>query len=328
MGAQLPPALEAAIAQRLHGASRADLASRAARISEHYRAQGPSSAVVKARADADAYALSRLPATFAAVDAAFTAIGERAPDFAPSSVLDVGAGPGGASWAAVEHWPEVAAVSLLDSNQAFLDLALTLAKASDHPALVASKPVVADFVSLGTDAEPADLVVASYALAEVEQARAVEVARRLWSLARGVLVVVEPGTPAGFERVAAVRAALVEAGGAVVAPCPHSGACPVQSPAWCHFGRRLPRSRDHRLVKGASAPFEDEKFAYVALARPGLRAVGRGERVMSTPRINKIEAAYRACAPEGLVDRRVSRRERERFARARRLDWGDWAEEG
>ena len=95
---------------------------------------------------------------------------------------------------------------------------------------------------------------------------------------------------------------------------------------WCHFSQRLPRSRDHRLVKGASAPFEDEKFAYVALARPGRRTLGRGERVLSTPRVGKVEVAYRACTPDGLADRRVSRRDRDRFARARRLDWGDWTD--
>ena len=285
-----------------------------------------------AEADAAAYALSRLPATFAAVDSAFAAVVERAPDFAPASVLDVGAGPGGASWAAVQHWPDVAEVALLDNNRAFLDLALTLAGTSDHPALAAARPVVADFVSLPTPPEPvdrvpADLVVASYALAEVGVTQAVDVARRLWNIARGVLVVVEPGTPAGFERIAAVRTTLIAAGGAALAPCPHSDACPVQSPAWRHFGRRLPRSRDHRVIKDASAPFEDEKFAFVAFARPGLARAATGERVLSTPRISKVEAAYRACTRNGLVDRRIPRRERARFAAARRFDWGDWAEE-
>ena len=328
MGVRLPAALEAAIEQRLVGVSRADLAERAARISSHYRAQGASSAVVKAEADAAAYALSRLPATFAAVDAAFEAIARRAPHFAPVTVLDVGAGPGGASWAAVDQWPGVAAVALLDSNRAFLALAEELARSSDHPALAASRPVLADFRALTAPPEPADLVVASYALAEAPASEAVATARTLWGLAQGVLVVVEPGTPAGFERIAAVRAALIAEGGGVIAPCPHADACPITAPGWCHFNRRLPRSRDHRLVKGADAPFEDERFAYVALARPGIQPRGRGERVLSTPRITKVEVAYRACTPKGLAERRIPRREREGFARARRLDWGDWAEEG
>ena len=330
MSARLPAPLEAAIAQRLVGVSRTDLAARAARISDHYRAQGQSRDVIRAGADAAAYALSRLPGTYAAVDAVFGAIRERAADFSPASVLDVGAGPGGASWAAVSHWPELAAISFLDSNPSFLDLAIDLAKASDHPALAAVEPISDDFVAFAKQPRSADLVVASYALAEVKTAKAVDAARGLWNLTLGMMVVVEPGTPAGFERILAVRAALIEAGGAVVAPCPHSAACPMQSPAWCHFGQRLARSRDHRLVKGAESPFEDEKYAYVALARPGIAGPARGARVMSTPRLNKIGLAYQACASDGLVDRRISRRERLRLARARRLDWGDWveAEEG
>jgi ribosomal protein RSM22 (predicted rRNA methylase) len=326
--AGLPPALDGAIERLLDGVSRADLAERSARISGQYRSGGASKPVVTGQADAVAYALSRLPATYAAVDAAMAAVEQRAPGFAPASLLDVGAGPGGASWAAVERWPGIEAVSFLDSNPAFLDLATRLASASGHAGLAGGARLSGDFLAPPPGAGPADLVVASYALAEAGVDQAAETARRLWGLCSGVLLVVEPGTPAGFERILAMRSALIAAGGEVIAPCPHAAECPMQAPGWCHFGRRLPRSRDHRLVKGASAPFEDEKFAYVAVGRPGIGGGRPGERALSTPRVSKIGVAYRACAPNGLVDRQVSRRERDRFAKARRLDWGDWVEEG
>ena len=46
----------------------------------------------------------------------------------------------------------------------------------------------------------------------------------------------------------------------------------LQAPDWCHFTQRLPRSRAHKQVKGAELPFEDEKFAYVALTRTAVAA--------------------------------------------------------
>ena len=38
---------------------------------------------------------------------------------------------------------------------------------------------------------------------------------------------------------------------------------------WCHFSVRLPRSREHMHAKRAKVPFEDERFAYLAVSRMG-----------------------------------------------------------
>ena len=97
----LPAELKAALEAKLHGLSRSDAAERSARISETYRGGG-GSAAIRTEADALAYALSRMPATYAAVTASLNALVEIRPDFAPTSLLDVGAGPGTATWAAAE----------------------------------------------------------------------------------------------------------------------------------------------------------------------------------------------------------------------------------
>src|SRR4029077_1358884 len=109
-----------------------------------------------------------------------------------------------------------------------------------------------------------DLVTAAYVLAELPEAAAAGTARELWSAASQMLVLVEPGTPGGFARIRAARAALIEAGGHVVAPCTHDNECPIQQPDWCHFSQRLARSRDHMIAKGRKVPFGDERYAYVA----------------------------------------------------------------
>jgi ribosomal protein RSM22 (predicted rRNA methylase) len=100
----LPAELKAALDTRLHGLSRTAAAGRAAAISQTYRAGG-GSAAIRSESDALAYALARMPATYAAVTASLNALGESRPGFAPASLLDVGAGPGTASWAAAEAFP-------------------------------------------------------------------------------------------------------------------------------------------------------------------------------------------------------------------------------
>jgi ribosomal protein RSM22 (predicted rRNA methylase) len=171
--------------------------------------------------------------------------------------------------------------------------------------------------------DPADLVVASYALAEIGPARQGEVVDRLWGQTLGMLILVEPGTPAGFERILAARARLIGQGATALAPCPHDGACPIAAPDWCHFVQRLPRSRDHRLAKGADAPFEDEKFAYVAAARPGVALSARTPRVLAPPRTAKPGIDLKLCTAAGIEHRFVARRDKAAHAVARRLDWGD-----
>ena len=125
------------------------------------------------------------------------------------------------------------------------------------------------------ETEPADLVVASYMIGEIGDAERTALAELLWAKTRDTLLVVEPGTPAGYARIIALRAQLIAAGAHVAAPCPHDGPCPLTAPDWCHFTQRLPRSRAHRQIKDAELPFEDEKFAYVALTRvPAVAASG------------------------------------------------------
>src|SRR3954466_5471647 len=122
----LPAELKAALDGKLRGFSRTDAAGRAASISKTYR-DGGGSGAIRSETDALAYALARMPATYAAVTASLNALCEIRPDFTPRSLLDIGAGPGTASWAAAEAFSSLQEFSLLDSNDALRRLALDLA---------------------------------------------------------------------------------------------------------------------------------------------------------------------------------------------------------
>ena len=171
-------------------------------------------------------------------------------------------------------------------------------------------------------AEPADLVVASYMIGEISDAEQKRACRAdVGKRPRDTLLVVEPGTPAGYARIIALRERLIAAGAHVAAPCPHDGKCPLAAPDWCHFTQRLQRSRAHKQIKGAELPFEDEKFAYVALTRaPG---VARPSRVLAQPVVTKVEVTAKLCTPAGLAITKMPRRAKADYARARRWRWGD-----
>ena len=314
----LPAELKSALDARLQGLSRNDAAARAAIISRTYR-DGGGSGAIRTETDALAYALARMPATYAAVIASLNALRELRPDFAPNSLLDVGAGPGTATWAAAEAFSSLQGFALLDANDALRALALNLSRESvrlghiDYQRSEASAALAR--------AEAADLVVASYVIGEIKDSEQAALAALMWAKTRDTLLVVEPGTPAGYARVIALRAQLIAAGAHVVAPCPHDGKCPLVTPDWCHFTQRLPRSRAHKQIKGAELPFEDEKFSYVALTRaPPAR---HRARVLAQPVVSKVEVTAKLCTPDGLTLARIPRRAKADYAVARRWRWGD-----
>lgn len=304
-----PPALAASIAQMLEGVSRKDLAQRAVKQSAAYRA-GQNSGGIAGRDDALAYLLARAPATFAASAAVFARIREIAPDFAPQSLADIGAGPGTAAWAAMAAWASLTTVSMLEPNAHFRKLAQKL---MPQASIIAG--------DLGADKTGADLVVAAYVLAEQPERIAGAIACDLWKITGKMLVLVEPGTPQGFARIRAARAALIAAGAHIAAPCTHDKACPMSGDDWCHFSQRLPRSRDHMTLKDASVPFEDERYSYV-VATP--EKISSGARIIKPPVESKPGIVLPLCDETGLRNPFVAGRDKEAYRAVRKLEWGDW----
>src|SRR5437868_11119837 len=174
----LPAELKAALDARLEGVSRSDAATRAAVISKAYR-DGGGSGTIRSEADALAYALARMPATYAAVSASLNALREIAPDFTPASLLDVGAGPGTATWAAAEAFPSLTGLALLDANSALRALALDLGR--DSTRLRKMTYQHGEARAALADIQAADLVIASYMIGEISDAERAALAELMWA---------------------------------------------------------------------------------------------------------------------------------------------------
>src|SRR5262249_38154201 len=160
-------------------------AVRAAAISKTYRGGG-NSGTIESETDALAYALARMPATHAAVIACLNALQEIRPDFAPQSLLDVGAGPGTASWAAAEAFPTLKAFALLDANPALRALALDLVKGSSR--LGAANYDLGQAHGLLAKSGEADLVIASYLVGELGENKRRDLVASMWTRTCDTLV--------------------------------------------------------------------------------------------------------------------------------------------
>ncbi len=314
----LPPELKATLVRKAEGLSRNDAAQRSGAISQTYRSGGGSSRI-RTSEDALAYALARMPATYAAIAACLNALAEADPDFAPKSLIDIGAGPGTATWAAAEAFASLSAFTLLDSNTALRDLAIDFAQSNARLASMRYEP--GDARKLLATAQEADLVVASYVINELGDTERNALADTMWARTRETLLVVEPGTPAGYARIIALRGRLIAAGAHIVAPCPHDAACPIETPDWCHFSQRLQRSRAHKHLKGAELPYEDEKFSYVVLSR--IPVAQTPARILAQPQVTKIAVTAKICATSGIETVTIPHRDKNNYKRAKKWNWGD-----
>ena len=314
----LPPALQTGIDELLRGISPAELERSSRALSDAYRTGGsPASRAASARGEVAAYLATRAPATYAAAAEVFGQIQALRPGWAPVSLLDLGAGPGIATWAALEAWPEISGVTLVEAEAEMARVGRTLAEHGRDALRRGSWTVAA----AGADGARADLVVVSYVIGELQATAREELVRHAWKQTDDTLVIIEPGTVAGYRRMLAARAAVVAAGGSTLAPCPHDTSCPLPDGDWCHFSVRLPRSRTHRLAKEAERGFEDEKFSYAVLCRaPREHAVAR---VLRRPDPRPGHVVLDLCTPTGLERRTVSKKEGDVYRRARKLRWGD-----
>ncbi|MFK0115747.1 small ribosomal subunit Rsm22 family protein [Streptomyces sp. NPDC090994] len=324
MNAPAPPAdtLRTALAGLLDGLPPRQAAQAVERLIANYRGATPTDApILRDRADVVAYAAYRMPATFEAVRSALAAFAAAVPGWAPASHTDVGGGTGAATWAVGATWDGQRTSTVLDWAEPALALGREIAAA--EPALAAVR-WRRSRIGAALTLDPTDLVTVSYVLNELTAPDRAALVDAAAGAARAV-VIVEPGTPDGYARVIEARDRLVTAGFHVAAPCPHSAACPIAPGTdWCHFSARVSRSSLHRQVKGGSLAYEDEKFAYVAAARPPVPVAPADSRVVRRPQIRKGQVLLDLCEKEPALRRAtVTKRHGDLYRAARDTDWGD-----
>lgn len=333
----LPHPLADALTAELRDVDPRRLRRLGASLSDTYRAGGVEGRRVVRDADtARAYAAWHLPQTHAHVRAALAALAERRPEWDPRSLLDLGAGPGTAAWATLGTWDSIERITCVEREAELVALGRRLAAASGVAALEEATWRRESLERLGSVGE-ADLVVLAHVLSELPAGQRSRVLERAWSATADTLVVVEPGTPAGFAVVDAARDALrgvlrsSSPGGSAdalrgtrgrtLAPCPHDEACPLVDD-WCHLSERAERPAAQRRVKSASLPYEDVKFSYAVLTRAD-DARPAAARVIRAPRRSKGLVELDLCTSAGLRRVRVSKSRGQAHRRAVKLSWGD-----
>jgi ribosomal protein RSM22 (predicted rRNA methylase) len=316
-------ALQIIIDAELAGIPAAELARAARDVTSAYRGERSANArFLHSAAHRAAYLATRMPATYAAIQSTLRRLLEAVPTFTPESMLDLGAGPGTATLAAQDTFNTLKQFTLIERDPAMLDFARKLLA---NKAISGTQPLILNDDLSRASFPNADLVLCAYALNELSEPFRNALVQRAWAATKQALVLIEPGSRAGFSNILAARQYFIETGDATIAaPCPGHMPCSLAEVGdWCHFAARVQRTVLHRRLKDASLSYEDEKFSYVIAVKPSLAAQPANTRIVRRPEKLKGHVKLQLCTIDGLKSTTVTKKNGADYKRARDAEWGD-----
>ena len=313
---EIPQELKEEIEKIMTVTKHTNIIEDAQKISEKYRANdGSGKKMVTHNNEALAYAISRMPSTYCAVNSVLTSV-MRNYDRKIESVIDIGAGTGAATWA-VSNILNPEKIICLERENAMRDVGARLMK--QH--ILNAEWKQFDLVIDKTE-EKADLVITSYVINELNNSDREKAILKMWEATNDLLVIIEPGTPEGFKHILEAKEILVGENAHIVAPCTCNGKCPINSDEdWCSFYVRVARSGIHRQAKKGELGYEDEKFSYIAFSKQPVNT--SGARILRHPQINSGYVKVKLCTNNGIEEKTFSKKDKEIYKQVRKLDAGD-----
>lgn len=310
--------LRAAIDREISGTPLSSLISASEELSENYRlsSRSPDGRIIHNDHHRLAYLATRMPATFEAGSAVLREIFRQTPGIGVHSLLDLGSGPGTMAWAAIEIFPELEALTLIERDAGLISIGRRMGKGT---------PIESSLwrqmdISRSPELPESDLVVASYSIGELDEKARKSVYMSMLGAARIIGVIIEPGTGRGFGMIREARSFFIEKGAWIIAPCPHKLECPMTDGDWCHFSARVERSSIHRRLKSGTMGYEDEKYSYLAFAKePAVKAVSR---ILRHPGIHPGFIDLTLCTENG-IEKKTITKSNPLWKTARKAKWGD-----
>ena len=261
-----------------------------------------------------AYIAARLPATYSSAKSVFKQI----KDFEPTSLFDIGSGPGTLCIAAFEAFQSLERASCVEENSRFVTLGKTL--------LATNKNITwhnSSFTTYPPSSDTYDLCTCSYVLSELDEMLFFQALELLWQKTKSHCAIIEPGTPLGYRNILKARDWFLSKGGKIVAPCPHAQKCPMTDGVWCHFSTRVQRTKMHMSTKEASCGYEDEKYSYLIIKKQDGPHKDY-DRIVHHPKTHSGHVELTLCTHNGTIEKKtVTRKNKTEYRQAKKSHWGD-----
>lgn len=309
--------IEIVLEKQFENANREKVKKEASMLSKRYCEEKREGQNFIASSDtALAYAIIRMPATYTAVKSVLQEGELRTGGMRDvKNILDLGAGTGAATLALKEQFPE-AKITCLEREKAMINLGKQFQK---HFAIQEIEWKQQDLLKESIP-DGYDLILESYLCNEWKEEEAQRLFQQMLEKSKQFVICLEPGTPESYQRMLKLRQIGIEKGFHLIAPCPHENPCPLVED-WCHSLCRVQRSKLHRMFKQGELAYEDEKFTYYIFSKTSY-APTEG-RILRHPIVEKNFVKVSLCTKEGLLEKKITKKEKEEYKAIKKKKWGD-----
>lgn len=263
--------------------------------------------------EAKVYAITRMPATSSAIGSVLKRLSSKN----VKSILDIGAGCGAGLVALNNNLKKDVDVTCIENCKPMIEI------------LDETKSILG-FTNVNVQEQDMclynvkskyDLVMANYSLNELNKENIENVLKKMYSATSNYILIIEAGTPRGYEIVMKCKEYLINLGMNIVSPCKNT-LCPLKND-YCHFSSRLQRPKFDINVKSGTLSYEDEKFSYILLSKESLKD-DFDNIIIRHPNYKKGLILLNCCTKNSGVDTiKIAKSQGELYKKARKFDVGD-----
>ena len=160
---------------------------------------------------------------------------------------------------------------------------------------------------------------------ELDESKRLEIVKKALNATNKIMLIVEPGTPEGFNNIKKIRDFAYEEGYSIIAPCTgFCGRCDIKEDDWCASSIRVQRTKIHKYLKDADVPFEDEKFSYIAISKEKIDLNDNEYlRILRHPKIENGRVTVKLCQNGEIVEKVITKKDKELFKKVKKKNIGD-----
>lgn len=311
---KIPFELEERIEKEVENIKLSDLKDVAKNLSNRYmneKREGQS--LINKRLEVLAYSIIRMPATFCAIN---KALEETLKRYNPTieTALDIGSGTGAGEWAILNNL-NINKITCIEREEEMASLAQKLLDM--HKNIIwKSQDIIKNKIE-----DKADLVITSYMINELQENMKEEAIKNIFESFNKIAIFVELGTPAGFNNIKRIQKMALKNNLNILAPCTSQNECNLPKDDWCHSIIRVERNKVHKFLKDADAPYEDEKFSYIAISKEKID--NSGSRILRHPNISSGYIKTKLCTNGNIEEKTFTKKEKEMFKKVKKLKCGD-----